>query len=113
MGKFDELLKPHHLTEEELTDAEKKTLYQMAENLQKSELTLEKFRMMIENMRDGVSRELEDESEYKWVFIFKFENRKQIFLKARLKNLRLMLAILSTPQRARAAINEALSNIKK
>lgn len=110
---YDQILSKYNLKYEDLTTSEKETLTSWVSTLNKNELTMDKVRDFISNMRDGVSHELENEPEYIWVFIFKFENRRQILLKARLRNYRLILAMLASPEKAQRALHEALSNIHK
>lgn len=108
---YDEFLRQQGIKETDLSEAEKQMLHNMVDDLKKGILTTEKWKVYVQSMRDAVSQQLEDEPEYKWVFIFKFENRNQIFLKARLRNYRIMLAILEGPEKAERAIKHALSNI--
>lgn len=109
---FEEFLRQRGYKESDFSEEEKRTLMQMVGDLKKTTLTIEKWKGYVETMRDQVSKELEETPEFIRIFIFKFENRQQILLKARLRNYRIMLSLLTTPDKAQRAIEEALSNIK-
>lgn len=109
----DEYLAKLNLTYEDLTEEERKWLSQQVAAQKANQLTLERLKQYMSNMRESVSNELENEPEYTYFWgIFKRENRKHVFLKARLRNYRLLFAILSGSQRQIAEIESALSNIK-
>jgi len=97
---------------ETLTSAERETYFKMLEEVRSTQLTPEKLRDYILSMRDAVERELINEPEFIRVFIFKFENRKQILLKARLQNYMLLESFLNSPQKAQEAIEAMVNNIQ-
>lgn len=107
---IDELLKKYNLKYEELTVEEKATFHSMLSALQESQLTMEKLRDYISNMKYAVEQALVDEPEFSYIFIFKVPNRKQIMLKARLKNYMLLEAFLLTPDKAKRALEQSLGN---
>lgn len=109
---YEEILKKYGLKFEDLNAAERETLNTMLQAIQKNELTIGKIKEYIALMKDAVSQELEEQPEYIRFFIFKIENRKQILLKARLRNYRLLGAMLESPEKAKNALHEALSNIQ-
>lgn len=94
-----------------LNDLEKETYFSMLEVVQKAQMTPEKLRDYIVSMRDAVEKELIEEPEFIRIFIFKFENRKQIYLKARLQNYRLLESFLGSPERAKRQLEDAVSNV--
>lgn len=98
---------------EDLNALEKESYYQMLEEVQKSQLTIEKLKVYIEGMRDAVSKDLISEPEFIRIFIFKFENRKQIYLKARLQNYILLLSFLLSPERAKEQLENAVTGLIK
>lgn len=98
---------------DKLNASEKETYFQMLDVVQKSQMTPEKLRDYIISMRDAVEKELIDEPEFIRVFIFKFENRKQILLKARLQNYRLIEAFLVSPEMAKRRLEEMLKGVTK
>ena len=108
---IDKLLEKFNLKFEDLTPEERQTLYTWVDVLEKGQLTVEKVRENISSMKYAVENALIDEPEFAYIFIFKVPNRKQILLKARLKNYILIEAMLSTPERARAELEKVLSGI--
>lgn len=85
---------------EELNSEEKQTYFSMLEVVQKAQMTPEKLKDFIVSMREAVVKELVKEPEFNRIFIFKVENRKQIYLKARLQNYMLLEAFLISPEKA-------------
>jgi hypothetical protein len=106
---MDEILNKLGLKYEDLNKAEKETLNQWMDALQKSSLTIEKIKDAIANMKYAVEQELINEPETRFFF---FINRRQILLKARLRNYMLIEALLTSPERAKQAIEQAVLSIK-
>jgi hypothetical protein len=96
---------------EDFNSLEKETYFKMLEDVQKSQMSNEKLRDYIIAMRNAVERELINEPEFIRVFIFKFENRKQILLKARLQNYMLLESFLISPERAKQALEDMISGM--
>ncbi len=99
------------LTIDKLSLAEKQTYFEMLKTVQDAQLTPEKLKDYIISLRDAVSKELANEPEYIRVFIFNFENRKQVLLKARLLNYILLEAFLTSPERAKAALEDMVARV--
>lgn len=97
-----EILEQHNLKYEDLTEAEHKTLLLMLENLSKNKLTVEIVKNHIASMRDSVIQDLTK---------IGHESKQDIFLKARVRNYTLLLAFLSTPERAKKALENAISGV--
>lgn len=96
---------------EKLTADEKQTYFTMLDAVRETQLTPEKLRDYILSMRDAVERELINEPEFIRVFIFKFENRKQILLKARLQNYMLLEAFLISPEKAKQQLESMIAGV--
>ena len=96
---------------ESLNILEKETYFKMLEAVQKAKMTPEKLKQYIISMRDAVAKELIQEPEFIRVFIFKFDNRKQILLKARLQNYMLLEAFLNSPEEAKEQLESMISNL--
>ena len=111
MSAVDKILQRVNLRYEDLNRTERETLESMNESLAKNQVTLDTWKEALTNMRDSVEIELIDEPEFIYIFIFRFVNRKQILLKARLKNYMLMLAFLDRPKKAQQAIDRAISGM--
>jgi hypothetical protein len=96
---------------EELSADEQQTYFTMLDAVQSAQMTPEKLKDYIASMRDAVERELINEPEFTRIFIFKFENRRQILLKARLQNYMLLEAFLLSPERAKSQLEAMISGI--
>jgi len=107
---MEELLTKLGMKYDELNQDEKATLSGWMEALQTNALTSDKIKQSITAMKFSVESELIDTPEH---IFFIFPNRKQILLKARLKNYMLIEAFLTSPERAKAAIEQAILSLKK
>ena len=101
---IDELLKRRNLKYEDLTAEERETFHSMLGAIEKSAMSISKIKEYLAAMRFSVEQELT-----------KTDNggKQDMFLKARLKNYMLLEAFLSTPERAKKALEEMIGNIKK
>jgi len=99
---LDKLLKKHNLTWEELTSEEKATLNSWINAVQERALTVEKIRNYIADMKSGIEKQLA---------VTDLDSKNDLFLKARLRNIILLEAMVSTPDQAQRALDAALSNI--
>lgn len=106
-----DILEEKGISIESLNSLEKETYYKMLEDVNKSQLTPDKLKVYITDMREAVTRELINESEFKYIFIFKVPNRKQILLKARLLNYILLESFLIAPERAKETLEGMLSGV--
>ncbi|MCR4324179.1 MAG: hypothetical protein NUV69_00620 [Candidatus Curtissbacteria bacterium] len=94
-----------------LNASEKETYFKMLEIVQKSQLTPEKLRDYVTEMKDAVAREISKEPAFIRIFIFKVENPKLTKLQARLENYLLLGSFLQSPQKAQEALDEMVGNI--
>jgi hypothetical protein len=105
---MDEILQKLGLKFEDLSSAERDTLNQWMQALNKNSLSIELIRGYVTNMRASVEDELTKTD---------LNTKQDIFLKARLRNYMLFDAFLSTPAKAKQALEQALSgmvgNVKK
>lgn len=99
---MDSILENLGLKYEDLTKVERETLAGWVQNLEQSALSVDKIRDYIHTMRDSVETELTKTS---------LNTMEDIFLKARLRNYMLMEAYLSTPIKAREALDRALAGL--
>lgn len=100
---IDNLLEKFGLKYDDLNAAERETLHQWGASLTQNHLTTEKIKSYIGKMRDSVEQELTKTGH---------DSKQDIFLKARLRNYMLMEAFLTSPERAREAMEGLLQNIK-
>jgi len=96
---LDQLLEKFGLKYEELKPAEKETLNTWMSALEKGQIDLTKVRTYINAMKDGVEQELTKSD---------VGAKQDLFLKARLRNYMLLDAFLSTPERAKQQLENAL-----
>lgn len=100
---MDEILQRLNLKFEDLTSAERDQLNLWMEDLSKNQLSVPKLKSHIASMRDGVELELTKVD---------FGSKQDTFLKARLRNYMLLEAFLTSPDKARAAIEQRLKGIR-
>ena len=109
---LSKLLEDKGIKYEDLNAAEKETLSKWEQTLAKNELTLQHVKDYIPRLIEAVEREITDvkESTSIWSFLFR---KKDIFLKARLRNYLMIQDFLSTPDRAKKYIEQSIQNINK
>ena len=101
---LDKLLEKTGLKFEDLNNEEQQTILTWTDTIQKGAMSITKIKEYITSMREAVETELSKAD----------NNTKQdIFLKARLRNYMLLEAFLTTPEKAKKAIEIALSAIPK
>lgn len=109
---LDEMLGLKGLKYEELTPIEKETYHTWQQALTQNVLTVDSIRDYIRQAKDAVEQELADTPEMERVWLFFFQpNRKAVLLKARMKNYLLLEAMLSTPEKAKQAMERAVAGI--
>ena len=106
-----DILEERGINIETLNSLEKETYYKMLSDVQKAELTPDKMKGYVTEMREAVTRELIGEPEFKYIFIFKVANRKQILLKARLLNYILLESFLLSPEKAKEALEGMIAGL--
>jgi len=119
--KIDEILKPLGIKYEDLDKeghlGERETLNSWLETLSKSQVTVETIRENIASMKAGVEKELTEYPEGKliqfWFIKIRIgrDREKELMLKARLRNYMLLEAFLSTPERAKQALERAMAGM--
>jgi hypothetical protein len=101
---ISDFLSKFNLKYEDLNASEKETLQTWLEELASKEITLDDVKKYIREMITGVEMELSE---------CDINQKKDIFLKGRLKNYLLLLAFLESPEKAKQALEKQLKNIKK
>lgn len=104
MSLIDNILKETGLKYEELNTTEKETLNVWMEALEKGAVTIPKVKEYVSTMKDAVERELS---------VAKLNKKKDLFLKARLRNYLLLDAFLSTPEKAKQQLEAALAGVAR
>ena len=89
---------------EKLTADEKQTYFTMLDAVRDSQLSIEKLRDYIIQMRSAVEQELTKHD---------LESKQDLFLKARLKNYMLLESFLISPEKAKKAYDEMVAMIRE
>ena len=109
-----DLLEKVGLSYEDLNAVERETYHQWLDSLQKNKITIEGVKKYIERMRVSVEEELTNDNMKRfsfWSFLFRF--KKEHGLKSRLRNYMLLEGFLDSPERAKKALEQALTGVKK
>lgn len=130
MGLLDDILKNTGLTYEDLdTEGHSGELDQLnlwLEALKNNQLTIDKIRQYITNMRISVEEDLAKVNDVptSWLSFFSlflplvgivrkwYQDERKLGLTMRLRNYTLLESFLTSPERARAAIEQAILSIK-
>ena len=104
MDILDKIAELTGLKYEDLNAAEKETAMNWVRTISERELTLDDIRAFVLSMRRGVDNELATH---------KLSKEKDLFLKARLKNLILLEGFLNGPEEAKKALELYLKKIGK
>ena len=102
MGRLDVLLERLGVKYEDLNAAEKETLLTWLGALKKNKVTVNSIKTYINRMKTAVEQKLTTT---------KHNSKQDLFLKARLKNYLLLEAFLTSPEKAREALEKALSGV--
>ena len=113
MLNISTLLEKHGLKLEELNSSERETLEKWSKAWQQQEMSVPKIKELIEQLIDGTQKELADLKESTSFWSWLFNRKKDIFLKARLRNYLTLRDFVTGPERARKFIEENLKNINK
>ena len=100
---IDQILEQYGVKYEDLNPTERDTLNEMVRSLQQSVLTVDGIKDYISTMKDSVEDELTKVGH---------ESKQDLFLKARLRNYLLLLAVLTSPEKAQKRIEQALKGLK-
>ncbi len=111
MGIIDDILEKYKIKYEDIEPEEQETLNAWLGALNKSQITVEKVREYIHEMKSSVEDLLSKEPEFHTILFLKIRNDNNILLKARLRNYLLLESFLSTPERARDRIEEMVGNL--
>lgn len=110
---LSQLLEKYHVKYEDLNSAERETLNTWLSALSNKTLTLENVKEYIKNLITAVEKELADVKETTSLWSFLTNRKKDIFLKARLKNYLILQDFLTAPDKAQKHIEQSLNNLNK
>jgi len=102
MSVMDDILQKIGLKYEDLTVVERETLFSWLNAMGKNALTIENVKTYIVSMRDAVEQELTQVG---------LNDEKDKLLKARLRNYMLLEAFLTAPEKAKKALEKAMSGV--
>jgi hypothetical protein len=107
-----QLLDKFNLKLDDLTEAERKTYFEWIDKLSKQQITLEDVKTFIPRLIADINEELSGLSEPKHFWHLMFQRRRDVYLKARLKNLLMIQDFLTAPEKAQKWVENQLSSIK-
>lgn len=99
---IDEILEKLGLKYDDLTAQERDTLDSWMQNLQKGSLQLADVKNYIQKMRDSVETELTK---------IGHNSKQDLFLKARLRNYMMLEAYLTSPEKAKQALERSITSL--
>lgn len=99
---YDKILERLNLKFEDLTREERTTLQGWVDVLQKRAISIEDVRNYVASMRESVENELTKSD---------LGSKNDLFLKARLRNYLLLEAYLSTPEKAKQALDRMIEGL--
>lgn len=99
---MDQILTQYGVKYEDLNPTEKETLNEMVRSLKQNILTVEGIKDYIVTMKESVEEELTKVGH---------ESKQDLFLKARLRNYLLLLAVITSPEKAKKRIEQALKGL--
>ena len=103
MNLIEEIEKKVGVKVEDLNPLEKETFFKMLEVVEKTQMTPERLKDYIVSMKMAVEQDLTKSN---------LGTKKDLFLKARLKNYILLEAFLTSHKRAKAQLEDMVSKVK-
>ncbi len=111
MLNITSLLEKQGLKLEELNSSEQQTLEKWSKAWQQQEMSVPKIKELLDQLIEGTQKELADLKESTSFWSWLFNRKKDIFVKARLRNYLTLRDFVTGPERARKFIEENLKNI--
>src|SRR5437660_8726196 len=109
---FQQLLEKYNLTFEELNSAERATLLSWAEKLKTKTLTADDIKTHVASLITAVEKELAGLETPTSFWLWLFGAKRDVYVKARLKNYLMLQDFLLGPERARQFVETHLQNMK-
>jgi len=109
---FQSLLEKYNLTYDQLNTSERETVMRWAKALETKTLTPEDIKAHINSLIVALEKDLAGLEAPTSLWAWLFTSKRDIYLKARLKNYLLLQDLLSGPERARQFIEAHLQNFK-
>lgn len=112
MPSIQSLLDKYGLSYDELKPAERETLNQWMRQLSTKQLQVSDIQAYIKDMIAAVERSLVELEEPKTFWAVLFHKKRDLHLKARLKNYLLLADFLTGPDKARKWVEQQVENLK-
>jgi hypothetical protein len=106
------LLDKFNINYEDLNPAEKETLEQWQQALERNQLTVEGIKDYLKSLIEAVEKEIIELKEVTSFWTYLYGWKKDFYLKARLKNYLMLYDFISAPEKARKSIEQSLNNLK-
>lgn len=116
MEILDKLLEERGLTFDQLQGEERTMYFRWMEQLSVKELTIDDVKTYVSGLRKIIEKELatSDLTAYGiFGFLFTWRKNKDLFLKARLKNIMLLEDMLVGPEQAKKSLEEYIKSLPK
>jgi len=107
------LLEKFNLSLDDLTEAERTTLFSWMADLSKNTLTIEGVKHHVTALVEAVQHELAGIEEPKHLFSWLFHRKRDVYLKARLKNYIMLRDFVTSPERAQKWIESQVATLQK
>lgn len=101
--EIDNFLAKFGITYEKLNEVERETLTDWLKNLAERQISIEDVKTYVRKMADNVAKELS---------VDELPKKKDIFLKARLRNYLLLIDFLTAPEEAKKSLERYIKNLK-
>lgn len=129
MGLIQDVLSPHGLKVEDFSSAERESLNNMLEAAETHKLTPQTMKSYVRRIRFALDNELHDlqknDIPHSWVSLLSlffpiygvvkkwYEDRRKLYVEARIRNLILIESFLVSPDRAKEQLSIALEGFAK
>ena len=115
MSLVNDLLKKHNATLEDLTRDEMDAFFNLLKATESRQLDIPKITLYLRDLITALEKEfiVTDEWEYFFFGLFRRESRKHLHMKARLENYLILENLVTSPERAKRAMEEVLERIGK
>lgn len=115
MGLLQDLLQQHNTSLEGMSQDEMDSFFNLLRAAESKSLDMPKLKLVLRDLISAVERDLIDADEYDYAFfgLVRRLNRKHLFLKARLHNYLVLEGMVTSPERARRAMEDVIERLGK
>jgi hypothetical protein len=112
LNPIAELLQKYKVREEDLNSDERATLERWAKSVSQTTLNVEAIKDFNESLITAIEKDLAELTESTTFWHVLFHRKRDIYLKARLKERLMMRNFLQGPEKARKWLEQSLQNLK-